>query len=109
MVAEIDDENAARIQPRTAIAVKLRRTELRGLPVPVEAIDKQDVAAPFVPSYEFGAVIADDLEAIAFGRQEELLANGNDLGIDLDRRNHCVGQKVRRASGRARVWQYVYI
>ena len=87
MVAEIDDENAARIQPRTAIAVKLRRTELRGLPVPVEAIDKQDVAAPFVPSYEFGAVIADDLEAIAFGRQEELLANGNDLGIDLDRRS----------------------
>jgi hypothetical protein len=50
-----------------AIAVKLERAELGRLPILVEAIDEQDVAGSRVPPYEFGAIVADDLEALVLG------------------------------------------
>src|SRR3546814_11742852 len=41
---------------------------------------------------ERGAIITDYLEAIILGRHEELVANGNDLGIDLDCGDRDIGQ-----------------
>lgn len=75
-----------------AIAVKFRGAELGWLPVLVEAIHEQDVAASRVSPYEFGSIITDDLEAITLGRHQELVANGNDLGIDFDRGDQAIGQ-----------------
>src|SRR3546814_2040443 len=75
-----------------AIAVKFRRAELGGLPVLVKAIDEQDIAGSCVPLDERGAIITDYLEAIILGRHEELVANGNDLGIDLDCGDRDIGQ-----------------
>lgn len=75
-----------------AIAVKFQRAKLGGLSILVEAIHEQDVAVSCVPPDEFGSIITDDLEAITLGRHEELLANGNDLGIDFDRCDQRIGQ-----------------
>src|SRR3546814_5080517 len=75
-----------------AIAVKFRRAELGGLPVLVKAIDEQDIAGSCVPLDERGAVITDYLEAIILGRHEELVADGNHLGIDLDCGDRGSGQ-----------------
>jgi len=75
-----------------AVAVKFQRAELSGLSVLVKAVHEQDIAVSWVPSYEFSAIVTNNLEAIALGRHEELLANGNDLGIDFDSCDQRIGQ-----------------
>lgn len=92
VIAQVDHEDTARIQSRMAIAVKFRRAEPGGLPVLVKGIDEQDITGPGVPFDERGAILTDYPEAIILGRHEELVANGNDVGIDLDCRDRGFGQ-----------------
>lgn len=92
VIAQVDHEDTARIQSRMAIAVKFRRAERGGLPVLVKGIDEQDITGPCVPFDERGAILTDYPEAIILGRHEELVANGNDVGIDLDCSDRGFGQ-----------------
>src|SRR3546814_20331531 len=55
MVAELDDENAARIQTRTASAGKWRRKEQSGLPVPDDDVENKELQPNLYQSYSFSA------------------------------------------------------
>jgi hypothetical protein len=62
--AQVCHEDAARLQPIQAIPIEVRRTELRRLPLLVEAVHKDDIGSRLVGTYKIRSIRADDAEAL---------------------------------------------
>ena len=84
---QVDHQNSTGRQRLIAIVVKAFAGQMRRLPVPVEAIDHQDIEWCGAVVHESGAIAALDLESAIIRRKVEIVTHRDHSRIDLGHRN----------------------